>query len=546
MQQQQQDYVAEVYSKQLAKKMKAPPVQQQSMDDFNVGGPPAPAMMAAPSPGRAGGAPSLRGDFANLQQRARASYPARRRPKTDTLFRWNALPNEYIVPLGSGKREPVLGGSVHKWRARGVLRFPSSVQRIVFRTDNISAENQGVMVEGWACWRVSEPGLAVEKLDFSDPHEPMTHTCKILGIEAAGIMKGLISVKAVADLLKRREDLIDSLRKKLEPTEKRWGISFDEIGISEVQVLSQEVFENLQRPFRNEAREVASTSDLETEERIAERTAAQRERVTKMESESAQRMSELQAKSSTHEQEIELQEEKKRILAEQQVQNLRLEEKKRIEALKRKLDAELELERKRAETEAEIARIETEREQAIKALQARDARELEAMRLRAEREQAALEGEQAIEAAKKQRALQQIETARAVAEAEQTATEAAQLAELASKHRELESWAERRRLSLEVTAATDAHRLDVAEKERAIAGQLTETEVRARMIAALPEIASSIKIGDVRWYGGAEGNQGPHGLIARSIEQVLQVAEEHGVDVKAMLPAKKKKTSRAS
>ena len=94
-------------------------------------------------------------------------------------------------------------------------------------------------------------------------------------------MKGLISIKTVADLLKRREDLIDKLREKLKPTEERWGISFDEIGISEVQVLSQDVFENLQRPFRNDAREVAATSDLETEERITSKKAEQRERVAK-------------------------------------------------------------------------------------------------------------------------------------------------------------------------------------------------------------------------------------------------------------------------
>ena len=102
-QQQQETVVAEVYSKQLAKKMKRKQAPSNMVTESgNV-------ILAPPRP--------------------------RPRINTDTRFHWNALPNEFIVPIGRGSQVPILGGSVSKLFARGVLRFPSSVQRIVFATD---------------------------------------------------------------------------------------------------------------------------------------------------------------------------------------------------------------------------------------------------------------------------------------------------------------------------------------------------------------------------------------------------------------------------
>src|SRR5262249_48109832 len=124
---QQQNVVVEVLSKQLMQKKMAAP----------AGAPAQRAQAAMPA------------QMAERARAARSPYAHARgpvRPKTDTTFRWNALPNEWIVPLG-GTNPPVLGGSVSKLWNRGVVRFPSSVQRIEFSTDNISSENQGVLVE---------------------------------------------------------------------------------------------------------------------------------------------------------------------------------------------------------------------------------------------------------------------------------------------------------------------------------------------------------------------------------------------------------------
>lgn len=512
-QQQQSDYVADVLSPQLARKMA-----------------PRKAMMPTPASEAQFDMEDGPAEFAT-RRRLGGGGARPRRQNRDTLFRWNALPNEYIVPIGDEGAQPVKGGSVSKLLSRGVLRFPSSVQRIEFRTDNISNENQGILVEGWACWRVLDPKLAVEKLDFSDVSDPMAKTCQILAIQCAGIMKGLISIKTVADLLKRREDLIDQLRDKLGPTEQRWGISFDEIGISEVQVLSQDVFENLQRPFRNDAREVAATSDLETEERIARKQADQRERVAEIESGNRRKLSELNAKAETEVQDVELKEERKRIMAEKEVKDLRLEEESRIKTLQAKLAQDQAIEREKAGRAAELVALEAEQERALRELQAQERRKVEELRLGAERERATAEAEQQIQASRLEtertrRAAEQ-ELARLTAELETERREA----QAAARRFEAELEAELQRLKAEVEREAHERRLALSEREREIRGRYSDAEIRMKIAESLPEIAGNVQVGDVRWYGGGGDGGSPLGIVGRAVDEVLEVAAAHGLDV---------------
>jgi hypothetical protein len=473
---QEPDFVAEVFSPQLAMKQRP------------AGGPP-----GAPLPP------------------AERELPRRRavRPNTDTWMAWNALPNEYIAAIGTSKVEPVLGGSVSKLFARGVLRFPSSVQRIEFRTDNISSENQGVLVEAWACWRVLDAKSAIAQLDFSDADDPMGKTSKTLAIQCAGIMKGLISIKSVSELLKRREDLIDALRKKLKPTEERWGLSFDEIGISEVQVLSQEVFENMQRPFRNEAREIASTSDLETEERVVRKKTEQHERISQIESEGERKARELQARSQTTIRSVEIEEERKRLDAEKSIASLKMEEEKRQKSLAADLQRRLQAEAIQAEADAQLRQI--------TAKGARDAAQVEA--------------ERALVTARLELDKARIESSLEITRAEQAVATAKREAEAAARRAGAVLEAEVLRTEMAVQAEREQARLVVAERDRAIGGQFSDAEIRMQLVGKLPEIAGNIKVGDVRWYGGGTADSGPLGIIGRAVEEVLDVARANGIEL---------------
>ena len=442
------------------------------------------------------------------------------RAKTDSLWSWNALANEYIVPIGSVGHLPTLGGSVSKLRHRGVIRFPSSVQQITFETDNISSENQGVRVAGWACWRVSDPAVAVSKLDFANQDAPMALTNEHLQRQCAGIMKGLISIKTMADLLKKREDLIVKLREKLTATEQKWGIAFDEIGISDVQVLSREVFENLQKPFRNEAREVASNSDLATQERIALKTNEQKEKLTRIEGESAAKQHEFQARAATESKKIEAEEEQSQLRMQQATEAVKLSEADKVA----RQAAQLEDQRRQQSEERQKA-------QALQGL-ANDAQVAQQRRDNAHAAQLSIVQRD------HQLALTQVAAERALATEKDSLALASQTALLVLQAAERTALTAIDRQALELTRATDEVRLAAQATERQIRGTVSPAEIQQRLVEVLPLVAAQIKIGDVRWYGGTAAGESPLGILAGAVEQVLNVAEAHGLDVKALLPNK--------
>ena len=460
------------------------------------------------------------------------------RAKTDSLWSWNALANEYIVPIGSVGHLPTLGGSVSKLRHRGVIRFPSSVQQITFETDNISSENQGVRVAGWACWRVSDPAVAVSKLDFANQDAPMALTNEHLQRQCAGIMKGLISIKTMADLLKKREDLIVKLREKLTATEQKWGIAFDEIGISDVQVLSREVFENLQKPFRNEAREVASTSDLATQERIALKTNEQKEKLTRIEGESAAKQHEFQARAATESKKIEAEEEQSQLRMQQATEAVKLAEADKVA----RQAAQLEDQRRQQSEERQKAQaLQGLANDAQVAQQRRDnAHAAQLSIVQRDQEVAAAQAQSsAIQAQRDhQLALTQVAAERALATEKDSLALASQTALLVLQAAERTALTAIDRQALELTRATDEVRLAAQATERQIRGTVSPAEIQQRLVEVLPLVAAQIKIGDVRWYGGTAAGESPLGILAGAVEQVLNVAEAHGLDVKALLPNK--------
>jgi len=111
-------------------------------------------------------------------------------------------------------------------------------------------------------------------------------------------------------------------------------------------------------------------------------------------------------------------------------------------------------------------------------------------------------------------------------------------AQLAVAEREADAQARRAEVTLEgelerarVALHTEAEeaRLRLAAQEREVAGRYSDAEIRMRVVQSLPEIASRIQLGDVRWYGGESG--GPPGLLGRALDEVLDVARAHGLEL---------------
>lgn len=256
----------------------------------------------------------------------------------------HAAPHERLLQIRTGKViRNQQGGSCFKWPGDTVARVDTSVRRLQFRADQVTRERVGVAVTGLAVFRVVQPLLAYRMLDLEDPdgfHE-------ILREMFVGATRRLVANLTLDECLTRRKDaLATELMAEVAPvvqgsgregddTAQGWGVALDTIEVQDVRVLSEEVFQRLQAPYR-EALALSALSAHAEVEREEARLAAERAQAR----ESARR--ELMAK------------EEERLLAERARQRADVEHRAGLAWM----EEAARLRREEAENQARAARVE--------------------------------------------------------------------------------------------------------------------------------------------------------------------------------------------
>ncbi len=262
--------------------------------------------------------------------------------------RWGrvtAQANEFLIQMRSGKVVRAGQGlSCFKWPADSVAVVPTSIAKLGFAADQVTVEKVGVEVRGLAVYRIAEPLLAFRMIDLD--RQSLT---EILRDMFVGATRRIVASLTLDECLRHRKDHIAAaLMQEIAPilagegapedtNGAGWGVVLDTIEIQDVRVLSAEVFQRLQAPFR----EKLALEALVAEDRVVEQRArfeAERRRAA----EQARR--ELMA------------EEEARFAAERR----RAEEARRHEdeMAAQRLDAELARARRKAEADRERAQIE--------------------------------------------------------------------------------------------------------------------------------------------------------------------------------------------
>lgn len=194
----------------------------------------------------------------------------KKRKKFSGLLYVRALPNEYLVPIGKRTIKPVLGGKKLKLFQK-YMRVPAYVQKLTFVTDNANIDYQGIGIEGYASWRINpdDPKISIATLDFFDEFDPMRKTNEDLKTICIEAVRHVIANMTIEEALKNKDDIAENLKKQLQEVEKKWGIVFDQVGIEQVKIMSDNVFKDLQADFRNKIRQDSETKRINTERVIA-------------------------------------------------------------------------------------------------------------------------------------------------------------------------------------------------------------------------------------------------------------------------------------
>ncbi len=200
----------------------------------------------------------------------------------DKTKRWGlitAKPSEYLVHCRRGRvlASSGQGATCFKWPWDSVAVVPTSLQRIAFVADQVTAEKVGVQVTGLAVYRIAAPLIAFRVLNFSYAERAQEKLAETLTSMLTGATRRLLANLGVEEVMQKRKGAIaDELMREIAPvvagegrtddeTDRGWGVVLDTIEIQDVRVLSEQVFSAMQAPYRarldREAREAKADAD---------------------------------------------------------------------------------------------------------------------------------------------------------------------------------------------------------------------------------------------------------------------------------------------
>ena len=157
--------------------------------------------------------------------------------------------------------------------------IPATAQSVSFAADQITAENQGVEVAGFAVWKVGDPEKASASFDFTHPAAALA----VIGGNLKNVVESAIRHQAanmtMNDVLRKRGTIILRLKEELAYIAEQWGLVIETVEIKNVRVLSAQLFTQMQARFRDATRLESEMSGLETERQLAGYQLAQREEI---------------------------------------------------------------------------------------------------------------------------------------------------------------------------------------------------------------------------------------------------------------------------
>jgi len=419
----------------------------------------------------------------------------------------SAKPSEFLICMRGGK--VVMSGqgaTIFKWPWESVSVVPTTVQRLHFVADQVTAEKAGVQVTGVAVYRIADPLIAFRMLNFSYPERAQEKLSAMMIEMFIGATRRLVANLSVEHCMTRRKDALASeLMREIAPvvggtgraedrTVRGWGVVVDSIEIQDVRVMSQTVFANMQARFRQELERQAREAELARDRAVKQDEAA----------------------------------------TERQIELARVAASTEIRREKQTSEEAARLEKLASDTRVEETRLATER--AAKQAQIDSERELQLRKLEAETQ--VLLGKQAASERARMQQLQADAKAEAQRHAMRVAAEAQAAEVLVAQARVAEgkrtlAELELKTVELELKKQELAHKLELdrAARLREIDNTLSPEVIQLALANRLPELAAAFqqKMGTV--HVTAVDGANPFGYVAAAVEGVMGLARSAGLEL---------------
>lgn len=184
-------------------------------------------------------------------------------------------PNAWVVHTRRGQNEPVhLGLGVSfpfNPFQETFLVAPATMQTLAINAKCICRERQGILVQAYVQWIIDDFKSAYQRIDFTDPDDPMRIVNVQLREQAEASIKDKVAGMSIDDVLADKRPIIDELTSRLRGVAEGQGLKIVTVQIKEAVVSSTRLWENLQKPFREDQARIARLAELDRERAVRER-----------------------------------------------------------------------------------------------------------------------------------------------------------------------------------------------------------------------------------------------------------------------------------
>ncbi len=417
----------------------------------------------------------------------------------------------------------------------------------------ITRENQPVIVNGLLVWRIVDPEAAYRAIGSQYGRNAMLGLNKTLEQIVESIIRTTVAKLTIDEVLRERQIIVEAITKELFSVVSDWGISIETVEVVQVELTNSALFQHLQAKFEQEARRKAMEITIETDRELEQKRIEQNFEIEKIKADRELELRLYKAELEEKARKRELERDRQIVEMQKQVELAETQKQREVQTLEQLKEKEVgELSRLK---EVEFAKLERERELS-EAKIAKQTKEIEAETKLIERTKAA--EAKKLELIKTQiqvAAEKELREAQAHAEAIRLQTEAEamkikMMAEAEAERRRKIAQATREALLAEAEgkkAVLLAEAEGLAEKVRA-QQQINEAMLMKELIQQLPEIAKSIKIGEISWLnlgsgsteGNGRGNGSPLSIVPKNMLELLGIARHFGLDIPKLVDAVKK------
>lgn len=181
--------------------------------------------------------------------------------------------NEWVVIMRNGEMQRAgIGLACFRGIFDQVGIFPSKVNKVNFSTQQVTKEMSGLEVSimiVWSIYREEDGPMRAFKYLGKDlcKDEPKTANSTLVSMSSA-IVRNIIANSTIDSVIKNRSALRDAIRAEIVDVAKGWGVWLETIEITDVKILSSNLFRDMQAKYREQNRKNAKIQTLTNQQEI--------------------------------------------------------------------------------------------------------------------------------------------------------------------------------------------------------------------------------------------------------------------------------------